>query len=58
MKSRLMKVPEAAALMNVSEKTTWNLLRDGALPRVKVRNCTRIPAAAVLDYLTGDGGVQ
>ena len=50
-RERLLKVPEVAERLHVSEKTAWRLLRDGSLPRVKVSHSTRVPVDAVDRYI-------
>lgn len=57
MKPQLMTVPEVAVVLHVSEKTAWNLLRSGRLPRIKVGGCTRVPASAVA-ALVGQSHVE
>lgn len=38
---------EIEAELSVSKSTVARMMRDGQLPRVKVRGCVRIPAEAV-----------
>ena len=50
-------VPEAAqALGGVSENTIWNLLRQGALPRLKVGRRTLIPVWSIEEFADSQSG--
>jgi excisionase family DNA binding protein len=44
-------VPQAAALLNVSERTVWRLVHAGILPSVKVATARRIRYHDVQAYL-------
>jgi len=48
-------VPEVAVRLHICEKGVWRRLRKGALPRVKIGRCTRVPRAAVDDYIARGG---
>jgi excisionase family DNA binding protein len=37
------KIDEAAAILKVSERTIWNIVRRGHLRTVKILGATRIP---------------
>lgn len=45
----LLRVPDAAALLGISEREVWGMLRRGDLPKVKVpgRRMTRIARADI-----------
>ena len=50
-------VPEAAqALGGVSENTIWNLLRQGALLRLKVGRRTLIPVWSIEEFADSQSG--
>ena len=35
-RARFISVPEFAAVVSLSERTCWNLIRDGSLPTLRV----------------------
>jgi excisionase family DNA binding protein len=51
--SRLLHpIPEAARLLGVSDRTTWELIRSGKLRSVLVeRRARRIPHVALIEYV-------
>ena len=51
---RLLRVPEVAARLDTSVGFVWALIRQGALPSVKLSRCRRIPASA-LDQVIREG---
>lgn len=59
MSERLLVTPaEAAERLAISRSTVYELLQRGMLPSVKLGNCRRIPAVALVelvDRLSGDG---
>ena len=44
----LMTVSDAAAFLRVSRRTVYQLIADGALRPIKIRNCTRFTQAMLL----------
>lgn len=46
-------VPEAAALLGLTEQTTYRMTRDGRLPATRLGRMVRVQAAALL-HLLGD----
>jgi excisionase family DNA binding protein len=51
---RLLRVPEVAERLATSTGFVWGLIREGALPSVKIARCRRIPASA-LERLVREG---
>jgi excisionase family DNA binding protein len=51
MDALLLKVPEAAAQLGVSRAKLYELIRNGALPSVRVDGCRRIRRADLLEYV-------
>jgi excisionase family DNA binding protein len=49
----MLKVPEAAALMSLGERTVWRMVHDGDIESVKRGRSRRIPRQAVADYIAG-----
>lgn len=47
----IMDVKQVSALLDVSTKTVYKLIRDGSLASIKVGREFRIPKYAVLTYL-------
>lgn len=47
----LLKTPEAAATLGVSRGTIDNLVRAGALTRVKIGKASRIPVHSLETYV-------
>jgi len=45
---KLLKVEEAAKILNVSVRTVWRMIADKELTAIHVRGCTRIALAKVL----------
>lgn len=48
---RLLKVDDAAELLNVSRWTVYKLIKERELTSVKVRNGRRVPLEAVRAYV-------
>lgn len=48
-------VPEAAALLGVSEPTLWKAIHQGEIPTIRVSNRVLIPIAAFSRYLLNAG---
>jgi excisionase family DNA binding protein len=51
--SRLLKVEEAAEVLNVSRWTVYRLIKEKDLTSVKVRNGRRVPMASIRVYVAG-----
>lgn len=51
MDALLLKVPEAAAQLGVSRAKLYELIRNGALPSVRVDGCRRIRRDDLLEYV-------
>lgn len=51
---KLLKVPEAAARLNISVKTTWKMVYGRQLDVVRIGRSVRIPEDAI-DRLIDDG---
>lgn len=49
----LYTVPHAAEVLDLSKTTIWNMIRDGQLESVKVRNRRMITRTAIDRYLAG-----
>ena len=47
----LLTVSQAAAYLGVSRWTVYRLLRDESIPRLNLRGWTRIPRAALDDWV-------
>jgi excisionase family DNA binding protein len=45
--ARLLKVPEAASRLNVSEKTTWKMVYARRVDVVRIGRSVRIPEEAI-----------
>jgi excisionase family DNA binding protein len=54
---RLVSVKEAATQLAVSPRTVWRMIADGQLAAVRVRRCTRLSLAQVMNFLQGGGKV-
>jgi excisionase family DNA binding protein len=52
--SKILTVPQAAAQLQVSERTVYEWLRDGKLPGRKIGKVWRMSADAIIDFLRGD----
>ena len=48
---KAISVKAAAELLGVSVRTVWRMIADGQLHVVRVRCCTRLAVAEVLEYL-------
>jgi excisionase family DNA binding protein len=51
MDALLLKVPEAAVQLGVSRAKLYELIRNGALPSVRVDGCRRIRRDDLLEYV-------
>lgn len=47
----LLTVPEAAHVLSVGSRAVWLMLDRGELPRVKIGHSTRIPIAAITQWI-------
>jgi len=45
--NQLLKVPEVAQRLSMSERYVWDLVRDGKIASVRLGNARRIPLDAV-----------
>jgi excisionase family DNA binding protein len=50
---KILTVPQAAARLQVSERTVYEWLRDGKLPGRKIGKVWRMNADAIDDFLRG-----
>jgi excisionase family DNA binding protein len=50
---KILTVPQAAAQLQVSERTVYEWLRDGKLPGRKIGKVWRMSADAIVDFLRG-----
>lgn len=51
--NKILTVPQAAAQLQVSERTIYEWLRDGKLPGRKIGKVWRMSADAIVDFLRG-----
>ncbi|VGO17592.1 hypothetical protein PDESU_06190 [Pontiella desulfatans] len=49
----LYTVPEAAKALSLSVPTINRMMRDGQLPKRKIRGAVRVPRSAIADILAG-----
>ncbi len=54
--TRLLKVPEAALRLNISEKTTWKMVYARRVDVVRIGRSVRIPENAI-EKLIDDGTI-
>jgi excisionase family DNA binding protein len=54
--TRLLKVPEAALRLNISEKTTWKMVYARRVDVVRIGRSVRIPEKAI-EKLIDDGTI-
>jgi excisionase family DNA binding protein len=47
----LLKVPQAATLMGLGERTVWRMVADGTIESIKIGRSRRIPRQAVAEYI-------
>lgn len=47
----LLRVEEAAELLNIGRSAVYDLVRRRTLPSVKIGRCRRIPVAALRTYI-------
>lgn len=52
--TRLLKIPEAASRLNISEKTTWKMVYARRVDVVRIGRSVRIPEEAI-ERLIDDG---
>ena len=55
---KLMSYKQVAALLQVTERTVYNLVKRGLLVSVKIGNCIRFDPADVQAYIMNAKGVQ
>jgi excisionase family DNA binding protein len=53
----LLQVKQVAAMLGVSQRTVWRMIADGQLKAVRVRRCTRLLLAEVMEYMNGGSKV-
>ncbi len=53
--NKILTVSQAAEQLQVSDRTVYEWLRDGKLPGRKIGKVWRLSAAAIVDFLRGDG---
>ena len=51
---KMLTVAEVSEILRIGEKTIRDLLRDGALPGVKIGKAWRIPEDDLKNYIRGD----
>ena len=54
--TRLLKIPEAALRLNISEKTTWKMVYARRVDVVRIGRSVRIPENAI-EKLIDDGTI-
>ena len=54
---QFLRVAEAAAMLNVHQRTVWRMIADGQLKAVHIRGCTRVYLSSVEEYLKGQNQV-
>ena len=54
--TRLLKVPEAALRLNISEKTTWKMVHARRVDVVRIGRSVRIPENSI-EKLIDDGTI-
>ena len=47
----LVKVSEGARLLNISQRTYWDLLHERKLPCVRIGRAVRTPLAAIHEFI-------
>lgn len=47
----LVKLPVAAKLLGLSEKTVWTLAKSGTIPSIKIGASRRFPVAAIESWV-------
>jgi excisionase family DNA binding protein len=52
-----LRIKEAAAILNVSQRTIWRMIADDQLTVSRIRGCTRLLRSQVLGHLNGGGKV-
>ena len=55
--SDFLRVKEAAAICNASQRTIWRMIADGQLTAYRFRRCTRLLRSQVFSCLQGGGKV-
>ena len=50
---RVYTVPEIAQILRISTKTTYQLIKEGDLPAIRVRGQIRITSEALAEYMKG-----
>ena len=53
---KLLKIPEVADILNVSEQHIYNLIRRGELQKTKIGGATRIKEGEVKNYIDENTG--
>lgn len=52
---RLLRVPEAAEALAVSEALAWSLIKSGGLRSIKVGTARRVPVTALDEFVEHQG---
>lgn len=50
--STLRTIPQAAAALGVGRSTIYELIRQKRLEAVKIGRCTRVPADAIMQFIS------
>lgn len=56
MESLLLTYKQAGELMGVSDRTVWQLVKDGKLPAVRIGAAVRIDRRDVIAFIDGQKG--
>lgn len=54
---RLLKVPEVAEILAISERTAWKLSGDGVLPTVRIGGSVRVDPVRLQQFISAGGEV-
>jgi excisionase family DNA binding protein len=53
--NEFLRIKEAAAICNASQRTIWRMIADGQLTAYRFRRCTRLLKSQVLGFVKGNG---
>lgn len=48
----LLRAPEAAKLLSISERTLWTLTQEGTVPHIRLRGSVRYPVEQLREWIT------